>query len=497
MENFIEIINKQNGPSGRMYNEKYVKNNYIEIYESIMNYCQSELINLPFKEKVYHYVHDIKDDKICKNPNCNNLVKYKNSTLGYYEYCSNKCISSDPNIKKIKEEKSFKKYGTKAPGMNQEIKNKIIETNNKKYGHNSPLQNNDIKNKAKSTFIKNYGVDNPNKSDVLLKRRIKTYSKNMRLKFLETYKNIGIYDIDYENNKMYFHCSENHDFEISIDLFHNRRRINTMLCTICNPLNLHVSGLEKDLQKFIIESYNGVVLLNDKNIIKPYELDVYLPELNLAVEFNGLFYHSEKCVEKEYHLNKTNLCEKQNIKLIQIFEDQWNDKKEIIKNLILKNINKTTNLNNDYKILRLIDEVIIKNHINEICLIEDFSDFCFGLFLNEKIQAFISFKKSIEHKYEIINYAEVTSGCFDILFDYFIENYNPKEVLFELDRFFYSPLQDNFKNFKINSYIEPDYYYLINKSRENKNKYTEKDAIKNKIYKIYDSGKLKLIYQKQ
>ena len=92
--NNIEIIKKENGPSGRMYVEKYVRNNYSEIYEDIINYCNiNNLTDLPFKEKVYHYVNDIKHHIYCENPNCNNLVKFKNSTIGYYKYCSIACIS--------------------------------------------------------------------------------------------------------------------------------------------------------------------------------------------------------------------------------------------------------------------------------------------------------------------------------------------------------------------------------------------------------------------
>ena len=98
--NNIEIIKKENGSSGRMYVEKYVKNNYFEIYEDILNYCNiNNLKDLSFKEKVYHYVNDIKHHIYCENPNCNNLVKFKNSTIGYYKYCSIACISCDPKNK--------------------------------------------------------------------------------------------------------------------------------------------------------------------------------------------------------------------------------------------------------------------------------------------------------------------------------------------------------------------------------------------------------------
>ena len=178
MERYIEIIKKENGPSGRMYTEKYVKNNYPEIYDEVINFCSLELKELPFKEKVYHYVNMLEHNIHCNNPECNNLVKFKNSTIGYYKYCSNKCISSDPEIKKIKENKSYEKYGTKAPGMNNEIKEKMLKTNQERYGGNSPMQNFEVQNKSKDTLYKNYGVDNPNKSNELKEKRIISFKKS-------------------------------------------------------------------------------------------------------------------------------------------------------------------------------------------------------------------------------------------------------------------------------------------------------------------------------
>lgn len=131
MNNNVEIIIKENGPSGRMYLEKYVMKNHIDIYNDIISFCNdNDLKELSFKEKVYHYVNDIKEIVLCKNPNCNNKTRFKNSTLGYGNYCSIQCISSDPNIKAIKEKKSYEKYGTKAPAMNKRVKDKMINTNN-------------------------------------------------------------------------------------------------------------------------------------------------------------------------------------------------------------------------------------------------------------------------------------------------------------------------------------------------------------------------------
>ena len=97
-------IFRKNDPSGRMSKESFVFKNFKEEYDFIISEIDEEI---PFKEKVYLVVNNMKKTPMCENPNCNKKVKFKNSTIGYLKYCSKKCISSDPNIKKIKELKSI------------------------------------------------------------------------------------------------------------------------------------------------------------------------------------------------------------------------------------------------------------------------------------------------------------------------------------------------------------------------------------------------------
>ena len=127
-------------PSGRMSKESFLIKNYPEEYNYIIQFCLENNINhITFKEKVYLAINQIKELPICKNPDCLKVVSFKNSSLGYNKYCSLKCISSDPDVKKKKEEKSILKYGTKTPAESKVIKEKIIKTNNDKYGLNSPM----------------------------------------------------------------------------------------------------------------------------------------------------------------------------------------------------------------------------------------------------------------------------------------------------------------------------------------------------------------------
>jgi hypothetical protein len=57
---------------------------------------------------------------------------------------------------------------------------------------------------------------------------------------------------------------------------------------------------------FIKSIYNGKIITNNRKILKGKELDIYLPDEKLAIEFDGIYWHSLK--DENYHLNKTKLC---------------------------------------------------------------------------------------------------------------------------------------------------------------------------------------------
>lgn len=84
--------------------------------------------------------------------------------------------------------------------------------------------------------------------------------------------------------------------------------------------------------------------IGNRQAISPYELDIYLPEHKLAIEFNGVYYHSEKFIDKRYHLDKLERCQEAGIDLLQVFSDEWEDdtKQKIIKSIIASRLGKNS-----------------------------------------------------------------------------------------------------------------------------------------------------------
>ncbi len=620
--------------SGRLSKENFIIKNYPDLYNEIIKFCiDNNLDDLPFKQKVYHYKNDIKNFVICKNPYCNNLTNYKNSTLGYNEYCSKKCMNNDISVKEKRKITNIERYGTKTPAECDIVKNKIIKTNNILYGCNSPLQNELILKKSKDTLFKNYGVDNPNKNSEILKKRVKSFMKNLntwkdnfksamvdvygveyplqsdlikkklndnvyekyntnhpmksievkkrimdnikdkygvdcvlkckdiklksdvsniekygvdnvfkvreiqdriqeklkekrKLKTLDYYKDLNIIDID--NNMYTFHCDCNKDHNFSIDrtLLKNRIKNKTILCTVCNPNGFSKSGLELQLLNFIKNNYEDEILHN-KYISGDCQLDIYLPDLKIAFEFNGLYWHNELNKSNVYHLNKTELCEKKDIQLIHIYEDDWLYKQEIVRSMILNKLRKISNKIyarkcdiKEIKDNKLVKEFLENNHIQGYIG----SKIKLGLYFRENLVSLMTFGKkrmsvgkgvSKENEYEMLRFCSKLNvnviGGASRLFKYFINNYDPMTIVTYADRSW--SLGKLYYNLGFNFIhnTNPNYYYIVDGIRYHRfmfrkdvlikqgydsNKTEHEIMMERGFYRIFDSGSIKFIYYK-
>lgn len=100
-----------------------------------------------------------------------------------------------------------------------------------------------------------------------------------------------------------------------------------------------VSGAEKEVCEFI-KTYYPDTLSNSKKVIPPLELDIYIPEISLAIEYCGLYWHSQDKKEKNYHINKQKICNSKDIRLITIFEDEWLERQDQVKGYLKSVLNK-------------------------------------------------------------------------------------------------------------------------------------------------------------
>lgn len=117
---------------------------------------------------------------------------------------------------------------------------------------------------------------------------------------------------------------------------------NTLRNGFCRGCSVR-SKPELEISQFI-DSIEGIsVVRNTRTIISPLELDVYVPELKLAVEFNGIYWHSEKAgTPNNYHDQKMRRCLEKGIMLLQFFEDEWWHKRNIVESMIMHRLGRST-----------------------------------------------------------------------------------------------------------------------------------------------------------
>ena len=160
------------------------------------------------------------------------------------------------------------------------------------------------------------------------KNKDRISSKTHNCHFLEQeYKGANLEKRASERPLYKFKCDRcNKEFESPF--YHNHE----VACPYCH--SIIASREEKELLSFIRTLYKGTIIENDRKTIYPLELDIYLPEVKLAIEYDGSYWHSQK--PEEYHLNKTLACEKKGIRLIHVIEQ---DDIDLILNLIYNHIN--------------------------------------------------------------------------------------------------------------------------------------------------------------
>lgn len=136
--------------------------------------------------------------------------------------------------------------------------------------------------------------------------------------------------------KMKVRCPRGHEWETSLHNFKDGRYPNR--CFYCYLEDGVVSKPEQELADFVQSVVHGntKVERNVRHIITPYELDIFVPSKNVAIEYCGLRWHGEVFGGKEnkYHYNKMAECNKRGIRLLTIFEDEYIDKPEVVRSRI-------------------------------------------------------------------------------------------------------------------------------------------------------------------
>ena len=290
-----------------------------------------------------------------------------------------------------------------------------------------------------------------------------------------------------------------------------------------------MSSPENEISTFLVDEMRLEVKKRDRVVIKPMEIDLYLPQINIGIEYNGLYWHSEKFKDCNTHLlDKTLKCKDKGVRLIHIFEDEWLNKRDIV----LSKIKHLCSMDGDLpkifgrkteirKITKKEGNIFLdKFHIQG----DGIASLYYGAFYQDKLIAVMSFKQNRKNHWELTRFASdynyVYCGVGGKLFKHFINDQNPETVKSFADRRWTMDEENNLYTqigFKFDQYIPPDYKYFINGKCQRIHKFnlrkknmlkhygstydlnenmTEKEmATKIGFLRVYDCGLIKYIWK--
>lgn len=288
-----------------------------------------------------------------ENPNQSPEIQAKSRATNLERY-GVEVVTKSESVKKKIRETNLERYGVGTPLASPELRAKGIETCREKYGTDHPMQNEDIKEQVRQTNLRKYGYEVSSQAPEVKAKAAKTnldrYGSTCPITELKTNKvlseNPDIVCIHKdENGDTIYTCRcphpdtcnkcEEKTYNIPSPLYWNRRNGGVEPCLTLLPRGLNsISSLELKVREWLDEmgiSYET----NVRTIIPPHEVDIWIPEKNIAIEVNGCYWHSDiNRPDPNYHIDKFLDAHKAGIRLYQLWEDWFINKEDLLHSMI-------------------------------------------------------------------------------------------------------------------------------------------------------------------
>ena len=304
---------------------------------------------------------------VCQNPEYKEKIRQSNI---------NKSEQEKQEIQDKRKQTCLEKYGTEYSSQSNIIKDKISKTCNERYGVNFPAQSPNAIANHKLSRYKRFTTNLIKKQNVQLltsKEDLIYTDKDITLKCLSC---------GYQWSEPQPMC------------------VQQFRCPNCISHNLSIN--ENILFDYIKSLYSGQIDRHNRKILNGKELDIYIPDLKLAFEYNGSLYHASndnnwiksRSIPSNYHLSKTINCINKDIRLIHIFDYQWYNKQDQLKRFIKRLVSKLQYIERKDLVIKKINKTLVKQFLDKYC-IDDFHKHYnkqFGIFYNDQLISAVTFK---------------------------------------------------------------------------------------------------------
>ena len=365
-----------------------------------------------------------------------------------------------------------------------EISKKTKNTNLNRYGVENAGQTLSARQRHKETYTNNPRVQeivNQTKNTKLAKHGDKNYNNPEKIK--TTFRTKGM---DYWQERF-----ADKDIETLFSKTEMQKLFDTMsVADIADKCNVHVQTVFRYLNKHgitqpyksseeqaivnFIRSLGIVNIFENTRKVLPNrkELDIYLPDYDLAIEYNGVYWHHDDVdhITKSYHKKKSEMCAEQGIQLITIFSNFWKSKPEIVKGFLRNKLGLAQRKIGArqctiHSVTTAESKAFLENyHIQGYTP----ASTRLGLYYNNELVALMTFGKQrvgmgrSEGAQELVRYASKASvaGGASKLLKYFIENYKPHKIISYSDNEWSRGDLYRKLGFELDTELAPSYWYL-------------------------------------
>jgi hypothetical protein len=458
----------------------WIRNNLEDVLDEILKLTHFLPTTAPFTNRVYHIENSIFTPIKCTA--CANVLIWHKPSGQYRKYCSSKCVWLA--TKEQRESTNRRKYGVSNPFSSDEIKIKSQDTLTKKYGvtnysksemfkqqasaiwasreiHEqqriitqrketcldvygtpSPFTNSEVIKKIKDTMISRYGVPSPlQNSDILEKQQNTMLNRYNRVSFQQ--RHISDSSLDQIKDVAWLKNASTTMSPTEIG-----EHLGVSYSTICKALTHHnlmdprISSFQREIGLFMEGLGNKVEYNVLGKLSGKQEIDIFVPNINLAIECNGVYWHSENSGKRSmnYHLRKTLDSTANNTQLVHILDTEWHNavSKDIICSKLTHIAQKTPNIRYARKCqVKVLTTTEARNFLSENHL-QGYTHgtASYGLFHENTLVMAMTFGKSRYNEmfdWELIRlatkkYHNVVGGA-SKLFNHFINTMHPKNIL--------------------------------------------------------------------
>lgn len=329
------------------------------------------------------------------------------------------------------------KYGVNHPMQVPGVRQRLADTNLARYGVDNPSKLPQIRNQASATMLDRYGVAHASQSPVFVEKQQSTMLDRYGYKSpaqvpeiqetIQATKRQGFFERLTERNKgtvtALFELDQYRGVGLNYPWLCNSCHTSfhdtlddgwVPRCPSCFPISKSIG--EDQVYSFVCSLIDASsVIRNTRSVIGPRELDIYIPSYSLAIEFNGLYHHSQVAGSKDsnYHNSKRLEAAEKGIRLIQIFDCEWFSQQDIVKSRIRNALRLSTRIYARHCQIREISPETKRaflngNHIQGDCQ----SLYNIGLFSGGKLVAVMTFGQAryTAADFELIRYCSVNAS---------------------------------------------------------------------------------------